>query len=229
MDSRPSIRLHENNWALQVRYNRGQEERMQRIPLTKEGVMPQKMVLKFEKVGLTEEQFFRLCSDNGDLFMELTAQKELIIMPPVGVKTGWRESILVTRLTNWAEKDGTGIVCGPDTLFKLPNTAIRGPDSSWIRKEKLNAFTEEELEKFGQFCPDFVAEIMSPSNTLKDLQEKMAEYMANGAQLGWLIDPYEAVVYISRPGEPVSRLENPISINGDPVLPGFVFNVAEIW
>jgi Uma2 family endonuclease len=202
---------------------------MPRVPLTEESVKPQKMVLNFGKVGLTDEQFFQLCSDNSDLFMELTAHRELIIMPPVGVKTGWRESVLVTRLTTWAEKDGTGIVCGPDTLFKLPNTAVRGPDASWIRKDKLKTFTDDELEKFGQFCPDFVVEIMSPSNTLKDLQEKMAEYIANGAQLGWLIDPYEAVVYIYRPAQRVNRLNKPTSISGDPVLPGFVFNVAEIW
>ena len=202
---------------------------MARLPLTEEQVSSTKVVLKLGKVGLTDEQFWQLCRDNGDLQMELSAQKELIIMPPVGVKTGWRENILTTRLTVWAEKDGRGIVCGPDTLFRLPDTAFRGPDAAWIRKERLEAFTDEELEKFGQFCPDFVAEIRSPRDTLKELQEKMAEYIANGAQLGWLIDPYKPAVYIYRPGEPVERLDNPTSISGDPVLPGFVFNVAEIW
>jgi len=202
---------------------------MARLPLTEEQVSPTKMVLKLGKIGLTDEQFWQLCCDNRDFDMELTAQKELIIMPPVGLKTGWRENILTTRLTVWAEKDGTGIVCGPDTLFRLPNTAFRGPDAAWIRKERLAAFTAEELEKFGQFCPDFVAEIRSPMDTLKELQEKMAEYIVNSAQLGWLIDPYRPAVYIYRPGEPVKRFDNPTSISGDPVLPGFVFNVAEIW
>jgi Uma2 family endonuclease len=201
---------------------------MARLPLTKEEVNPAKVVLKFEKVGLTEEQFFRLCSDNRDLHMELTAQKELIIMPPLGLNSAWRENILTTRLTNWAEKDGTGIVCSPSALFKLENGAFRGPDASWIRKEKLKAFTKQELEKFGHLCPDFVAEIRSPRNTLKELQEKMAEYIANGAQLGWLINPYKPAVYIYRPDEPVKRLDNPATITGDPVLPGFVFNVSEI-
>ena len=201
---------------------------MARLPLTREEVSCQKLVLKLEKVDLTEEQIFQLCSDNRDFDMELTAQKELIIMPPVGLNSAWRENILTTRLTNWAEKDGTGIVCSPSALFKLENGAFRGPDASWIRKEKLKVFTKEELEKFGHLCPDFVAEIRSPRDTLKELQEKMAEYIANGAQLGWLIDPYKPAVYIYRPGEPVKRLDNPTSISGDPVLPGFVFNVAEI-
>ena len=202
---------------------------MARVPLTKEQVASTKLVLNVENVGLTEEQFFQLCSDNDDLRMELTAQKELIIMPPAGLNSSWRNNILSTRLTNWAEKDGTGIVFDSSAGYVLPNTAIRGPDTSWIRRERIEAFDKKQLEKFGHLCPDFVAELMSPSDTLSELQDKMAEYIANGAQLGWLIDPYEACVYIYRPGNPVECLENPTEISGDPVLPGFVFNVAEIW
>ena len=202
---------------------------MARMPLTKEEPVPSNVVLNVEKLGLTEEQFFQLCSDNRDLRMELTAQKELIIMPPAGIKSSWRNNILSTRLTNWGEKDGTGIVCGSSAGYRLPNSAIRGPDASWTRRERLTAFDDEQLEKFGHFCPDFVAEIMSPSDTLAELQDKMAEYIANGAQLGWLIDPFEARVYVYRPRHAVECLENPTTINGDPVLSGFVFNVAEIW
>jgi Uma2 family endonuclease len=202
---------------------------MARMPLTKEEVTPQNLVLKLGNVGLTDEQFFQLCCDNSDLQMELTAQKELIIMAPTGIKTSWRENILATELTIWAKQDGRGMVCNSQALFKLPNTAYRGPDVSWTSKEKLARFTDDELEKFGQFCPNFVAEIRSPSNTVKELQAKMAEYIANGVELGWLIDPFETTVYIYRPSEPVRRLDNPASISGDPVLPGFVFNIGEIW
>ena len=201
---------------------------MARMPLTRKQVAPTKLVLNVEKVGLTEEQFFQLCSDNRDLRMELTAQKELIIMPPAGLKSSWRNNILSTRLTTWAEKDGTGIVCDSSAGYRLPNSAIRGPDASWIRRERLAAFDDKELEKFGHLCPDFAAEVMSPSDTLAELQGKMAEYIANGAQLGWLIDPFDACVYIYRPDQAVECLENPTTISGDPVLSGFVFNVAEI-
>jgi len=202
---------------------------MARMPLTKEEALPMKLVLNVESVGLTEEQFFQLCSDNRDLRMELTAQKELIVMSPVGLKSNWRETVLSTRLMNWAEVDGTGIALGPSGGYTLPNSAIRGPDASWIRRERLSGFTEEELEKFAHLCPDFAAEIMSPSDTLRETQGKMAEYVANGAQLGWLIDPYNARAYVYRPGQAVECLENPTTISGDPVLPAFVFNVAEIW
>src|SRR6266571_9122328 len=108
---------------------------MARVPLTKEQVASTKLVLNVENVGLTEEQFFQLCSDNDDLFMELTAQKELIIMPPAGLNSSWRLTMLCYRLTDWALKDGTGIVYGPSAGYRLPNSAIRGPDASWVRKD----------------------------------------------------------------------------------------------
>ena len=202
---------------------------MARMPLTKEEVVPTKLVLNVEKIGLTEEQFLQLCRDNRDLRMELTAQKELIIMSPTGLKSVWRELFLCTALMNWATKDGTGIAIGPSAGYTLPNGAIRGPDASWIRRDRLSGFTQEELEKFPHLCPDFAAEIMSPSDTFRETQDKMAEYIANGARLGWLIDPYNARVYVYRPGHAVECLENPTTISADPVLSGFVFNAAEIW
>ena len=103
---------------------------MARVPLVKEEVSPTKLVLNVQKVALTEEQFLQLCSDNRDLRMELTAQKELIIMPPAGYKSGHRENILLYRLTDWALKDGTGEVCSSSGGYRLPNGAIRGPDAS---------------------------------------------------------------------------------------------------
>src|SRR3989442_11567073 len=97
---------------------------MARMPRTKEELVPSNVVLNVEKLGLTEEQFSQLCSDNRDLRMELTAQKELIIMPPAGLKSSWRNNILSTRLTNWAEKDGTGIVCDSSAAFTPTKSTI---------------------------------------------------------------------------------------------------------
>jgi Uma2 family endonuclease len=123
---------------------------MTRVQLTKGEVAPTRLVLNVEKVGLTEEQIFQLCSDNCDLFMELTAQKELIIMAPNRLNSSARENVLCYHLTDWALKDGTGIICGPTGGYKLPNGAICGPDASWVRKGRLAASSEEELEKFGR-------------------------------------------------------------------------------
>src|SRR6266487_3156654 len=129
--------------------SRARRNTMARVPLTKEEVASAKLVLNVENVGISEEQFFQLCSDNRDLRMELTAQKELIIMPPAGLNSSWRNNILSTDLTIWARKDGTGIVYDSSAGYRLPNTAIRGPDTSWVRRERLDAFDKKELEKFG--------------------------------------------------------------------------------
>jgi Uma2 family endonuclease len=178
---------------------------------------------------VTDEQFGLLCQENPDLQLELTAQKELLIMPPMGFKTGRRNSRIGRHIDLWAETDGTGVVCDSSTLFTLPNGAKRSPDVSWIKKESLETLSDEEQEGVLPRCPDFVVELRSPTDRLSDLQEKMQEYIANGARLGWLIDPFEERVYVYRPGQPIEILDNPATLNGDPVLPGFVLPVREVW
>jgi Uma2 family endonuclease len=189
---------------------------------------PYALTLSVQSVGLTDEQFYRLCRDNPDLRLELTSQKALVIMSPSGSKTGWRNSKLNQRLANWAEHDGTGLAFDSSAGFTLPNGAKRGPDAAWLRRERWDALSEEEQESFAPLCPDFVVELRSPHDSLAVLQEKMIEYMENGAHLGWLLDPQTQRVYIYRPGQLVECLEHPATLSGAPVLPGFVFNVREI-
>jgi Uma2 family endonuclease len=211
----------------------GRREIMTSIPLTEERVGEDFLILNVEKVGLSDEQFMELCSDNRELSFELTAQKELVIMTLPGAKTIRRNTTLSTDLEIWARQDATGIAFNQGGLFHLPNGAKRGPDASWVRNERWNALTDEQQEKIPPFCPDFVAVLMSPSDKrqvrFRMLQAKMTEYVVNGAQLGWLIDPFNKKVYIYRPGLEVQTLENPTTLSGDPVLPGFIFNVAQIW
>ena len=185
--------------------------------------------LNVRGVIMTDEQFELLCRENPELRLELTAQKELVIMPPTGFETGRRNSRLVRRLDAWAESDGTGVVCDSSTLFTLPSGAKRSPDASWIRKERLAPLSEEQRAGFAPLCPDFVVELRSPTDRLSDLREKMQDYIDNGARLGWLIDPFEKRVHVYRPGQPVETQDDPISVSGDPVLPGFVLTVHELW
>jgi Uma2 family endonuclease len=98
-----------------------------------------------------------------------------------------------------------------------------------VRRERRDALAQEQRQGFGLLCPDFVIELRSSSDRLQDLHEKMQEYIDNGAQRGWLIDPLEKRVYVYRPGQPVTMSEDPTSVNGDPVLPGFVLQVRELW
>jgi Uma2 family endonuclease len=187
-----------------------------------------RIVLNVQSVGLSDDQFLRLCSDNRDFRIEMSAQGELIIMPPPGSKTGRRGSRINQRLANWSDQDGRGVVFGTDTGFTLPNGAKRGPDASWISLERWNRIPEEQQEKLAPICPDFVIELRSPSDRLSDVQEKMEEYIANGARLGWLLDPFDNCVTIYRPGQPPERIGNPAILSGDPVLRGFLFDFREI-
>jgi Uma2 family endonuclease len=197
-------------------------------PSVSDQTMPYMLTLNVKSLGLTDEQFLRLCADNEDLRLELTAAGELLIMPPTGLEAGWRNSNLSYRLVHWAEQDGSGLAFDSSTLFTLPNGAKRSPDAAWVRRDRWEALNSEQREGTGPLCPDFVVELRSPSDRLSVLQDKMVEYLDNGAQLGWLIDALDKRVYIYRPGQPVEALENPATLSGGPVLPGFVFEVREI-
>ncbi len=180
-------------------------------------------------IDLTDEQFFQLCQANKDLRFERTATGDLIIMSPAGGETGNRNGRLNQQLFNWSDTDNTGIAFDSSTGFKLPNGADRSPDASWVKLERWNALTPEQQTKFLPLCPDFVVEILSPSDSLKVTQEKMKEYRDNGARLGWLINRRTKQVEIYRIGQEVEVLDNPTRISGEDVLPGFVLNLVAIW
>ena len=187
-----------------------------------------RLVLNLQSVGLTDDQFFRLCCDNSDFQIELTADKHLIVMPPCFPETDRKNTKIIQRLANWTEQDDTGVCFGPTAGFTLPNGAKRAPDAAWIPKRRWNRLTKEEKHSLTPICPDFVLELRSTSNRLSDLQEKMEEYIANGAKMGWLLDPIDNRAEIYRPGEPPQLIENPAIISGDPTLKGFRFDFREI-
>ncbi|BAZ66035.1 hypothetical protein NIES4106_07810 [Fischerella sp. NIES-4106] len=180
-------------------------------------------------IELTDEQFFQLCQANRDLKFERAATGELIIMPPTGGETGNRNAGLTAQLWFWNDKSRLGIVFDSSTCFKLPDGADRSPDAAWIKLEHWNTLTPEQKEKFPPICPDFVIELLSPSDSLKVAQEKMREYRDNGAKLGFLINRKSRQVEIYRIGKEVEVLESPVNLSGEDVLPGFVLNLETIW
>jgi len=178
---------------------------------------------------MTPEQFEQVCRKYRKLRIELTSTGELMVMPPTGLLTGMRNAHLTSQLVEWNETDATGICFGSSTIFALPNGAWRMPDVSWYKREKWDRLTDEEKEDFARLCPDFVVELRSPNEEVSVLLSKMSEYIANGASLGWLIDPSTRRVYVYRPNEEVVVLENPETVSGEPLLPGFTLTLLELW
>lgn len=179
-------------------------------------------------IDLTDEQFFQLCQNNRDLKFERTGEGDLIIMVPTGSDTSTRNSDFNFQLHAWNRKTGLGVVFESSGGFRLPNGADRSPDASWVRREQWDALTTEQKEKFAPLCPDLVVEIRSPSDALAKLQEKMREYIDNGAGLGWLLDRKKQQVEIYRPNQEVEILQSPKTLSGEDILPRFMLDLSEI-
>ena len=178
---------------------------------------------------MSDHEFFEFCQLNQDLRIERTSEGDLIIMPPTGGETGRHNFILTVIFGEWVARDGTGIGFDSSTGFTLPNGAKRSPDLAWVKRARWESLTEAEQEEFPPLCPDFVVELRSRSDALETLQAKMQEYLTNGAQLGWLLDPHEKKIYIYRPSAEVCCLEDPETLSGEPVLPGFVMDLRWLW
>jgi len=201
---------------------------LQTIPL------PSPLELTLE---LTDEQFFQLCTDNRDLRFERTATGELIIMPPVSSDTGRRNADLSFQLQSWSRQNKhLGIAFDSSTGFKLPDGSDISPDAAWMRRDRWDALTPEQKEKFAPICPDFVVELReaklsrreSTTDSLEKLRAKMKVYVKNGARLGWLLDRKNRKVEISRQGSDVEILDSPVTLSGEDVLPGFVWDLSDI-
>jgi Uma2 family endonuclease len=163
-------------------------------------------------IQMTDEQFFELCQHHRDYRFERTASGALIIMSPAGGETSRRNSDATMQL---------GVTFDSSGGFKLPNGADRSPDASWVAQARWDALTPQQREKFLPLCPDFVIELT--------LREKMQEYMDNGAKLGWLLNPSPKQVEIYRPDQAPEILQSPKSLSADPILPGFVLDLTDIF
>jgi len=178
---------------------------------------------------VVNDQFFEFCQANKELRIERTAQGDCEIMAPTGGETGWRNSGLTAQLYNWAEREGSGVVFDSSSGFVLPNGAIRSPDVSWVKRTRLAVLTSEQKQRFLPLCPDFVIELRSPNDNLKALQDKMQEYIENGASLGWLIDTEARQVLVFQPQQKLISLEQPEVMSAEEVLKGFELDMQKIW
>jgi Uma2 family endonuclease len=183
-------------------------------------------------VGLTDEQFYQLCVANKEWRLELTAEGELIIMPPTGGESGIRNADLTTDLNLWNRQTRLGKVFDSSTEFRLPSGSKRSPDVSWVIRARWEALSPEQRKRFPPLSPDFVIELRSETDSLEELRSKMREYRDNGVRLGWLIDPQTPLVEIYRHSQDVETInfsfDEPPTISGEDVLPGFVLDLTPI-
>ncbi|MEG4857250.1 Uma2 family endonuclease [Microcoleus sp. K1-B6] len=178
---------------------------------------------------VTHEQFQQIAAVNRDLRLERTATGELIVMPPTGSDTGKRNLDIEGQVWLWNRQTKLGVAFNSSTGFQLPNGADRSPDASWVKLERWQTLTAKEQEGFAPICPDFVVELRSKSDNMEPLREKMREYIANGARLGWLIDRKNKKVEIYRHHRDVEILDNPSTLSGEDVLPGFILDLTDVW
>lgn len=187
------------------------------------------IVLETDMLHLSDDEFFDFCVRNKGWQIERTAKGNLEIMQPAGCGGSSGNAELTYQFKVWARQDGTGKVYDCSAGFKLPNEAIRSPDVAWVLKKKLKGLTRAEKEKFLPLCPDFVAELRSPRDSMRALHAKMEEYIGCGARLGWLLDPKTKEVFVFRPRTRPEKLVNPSNVSGGDVLKGFVLDVQSVW
>lgn len=187
------------------------------------------LTIDCRSIELTHDKFYQLCINNRNVKFEKNNKGDLVIMSPVGDISSNRNIEIAYQLQSWSRQNSQGIAFDSSAGFILPNNAIRSPDASWISLAKWQLIPDEEKEKFAHICPDFVIELMSPSDSLKDTQEKMKEYQENGCQLAWLINRKNRQVEIYRHNQTVEILDNPNTLSGENILVNFVLNLELIW
>ena len=178
---------------------------------------------------VTDEELMRLCAENNDLRVEREPNGEILVMTPANSRTSKMNLRIGRLLDEWAEADGRGIATGPDGGYTLPDSSMRVPDAAWVSNQRWHALSDKDQGRFAPLCPNFVIELRSPSDKIADLRAKMAQWIANGAEVAWLIDPIEKAVTIYRPGDQPEHLVHPTSVQGTGPIAGFELVMSRIW
>jgi Uma2 family endonuclease len=178
---------------------------------------------------MSDEELMRFCAANDALRVERDANGEIIVMTPAGNRTGRMNALIIAALTTWAESEERGYAFDSNTGFSLPDGSMRSPDAAWVTKTRWDALTAQDQERFSHICPEFIIELRSPSDNLPELQGKMEQWIANGVEVAWLIDPERRIVEVYRPdGEP-EIFHHPTSVQGSGVMAGFELVMTRVW
>jgi Uma2 family endonuclease len=177
----------------------------------------------------SDAEYLVFCRANPNLRLERTAEGEILIVPPAGSESSYRNSKLTGRLERWAEEDGRGKPFDSSGQFMLGDGSALSPDAAWVSNAALRGIPREKRKEFLPLCPEFVVEVMSPSDRMKQAKAKMEQWIANGAQLAWLIDGDAQTVYVYRKGHPVKTHRAIAKLAGEGPVEGFVLQLTAIW
>jgi len=176
---------------------------------------------------MSNQEFENFCFANPELVIEREADGTLKIMSPVSPVSGNRENEISADLVLYARKNG-GQSFSSSTGFRLPDSSVKSPDACYVSEEQLKNFSEEDLRHFAPIVPEFIVEVISPTERLKDAEEKMRKaWIENGVKLAWLVDVDNDRLWVYRANGSV-ELVTPLDreITGEDVLPGFTFDLS---
>jgi Uma2 family endonuclease len=197
--------------------------------LLPDAALPAKLILNPD-LRMSDDEYYEFCVANPNVWFERNAQGEILIVPPVGIESDHRNTDIVTQLSVWAKRDRRGKAFGPTGEFILPSGAAYAPDAAWVSNERLATLSKAQLKKFVRLVPEFIVELLSPSGRLSAAKKKMAEWIANGVALGWLIDSDKQTIYFYRLGQDEPRkLERVAKISGEGPVAGFVLELKDVW
>ena len=177
----------------------------------------------------SDDELMAFSQANKPCKVERLVSGEILVMTPRGYKNNLREAYVVHELFAWAEADGRGEVFSSNAGFNLPDGSTLSPDAGWVESSRVAALSEQERERFLPFAPDFLIEILSPSDSLSDLDAKMAQWIDNGVRLAWRIDPFGGTVAVYATGAEPVLLVRPMVVEGSGPIAGFRLKMSRVW
>ena len=186
-------------------------------------------VRRQDRKRFSDDAYWAFCRANPELRVERSAEGEIIVVPPAGGESDYRNASVVRQLGNWAEDAQQGKCFGSSAQFLLPDGSGLSPDAAWVSNESLSKLSKEQRKKFLRLAPEFVVEVLSPTDRLEDAKAKMQQWIANGVQLAWLIDGDARTVYVYRKGRAMRPRRGITSLAGEGPVEGFVLALKTIW
>jgi Uma2 family endonuclease len=191
--------------------------------------VPGLTVRRQNREKFSDDEYWAFCAANPNLRIERTAEGEITIVPPAGGEADFQSLEVGAQLHQWAVIDARGKVFGTSVQFLLPDSSGLSPDAAWVSNEALARLTKAERKKFLRLAPEFVVEVMSPSDSLRAAKAKMEQWISNGVQLGWLIDGDHKTVHVYRKGRAAKTRRNMAELAGEGPVRGFILKLERIW